>query len=111
MVSEANTSEYWRTKSNRHIEQKKNTKLFFNPYKHLVLLPVSITICRISPRTLDFDNLVYSLKWVRDALAESLIEGLAPGRADEDDRITWVYTQEKGNPKEYAVRIELLSDK
>jgi hypothetical protein len=111
MVSEANTSEHWLKRSKRHKKQKGYVNIFFNQYKHLVELPVSIIMCRISPRTLDFDNLVYSLKWVRDALAEGLIQGLAPGRADEDDRITWVYAQEKGNPKEYAVRIEILSGK
>ncbi len=64
---------------------------------------------RISPRRLDFDNLVGSLKWVRDALAESLISGLAPGRADEDQRIKWDYGQEKGKVREYAIRIEIKS--
>lgn len=107
MASEANLSEHYMVKSNRHRKQKKRAAMYFLPHKNRVELPISIRMVRISPRTLDFDNLVYSLKWVRDSLAASLIGGLAPGRADEDPRLTWDYAQEKGKPKEYAIRIEL----
>jgi hypothetical protein len=110
LKSEGNIAQHWTKKSKRHKQQQFLTKLYFAQYHHLVKLPVSIRMVRISPRTLDFDNLVYSLKWVRDALADSLISGLAPGRADGDDRIKWNYGQEKGKPKEYALRIEIISN-
>lgn len=107
MVSECNKSEHWAIKSKRHKQQKAVVRYFFNPYLESVKLPISIRIVRISPRTLDFDNMVGGLKWVRDALAEGLISGLAPGRADGDERITWDYAQEKGKVREYAIRIEM----
>jgi hypothetical protein len=107
MASEANLSEHWSVKSARHRKQKKRVAMYFLPHKNSVKLPVSIRMVRISPRTLDFDNLVYSFKWIRDKLADSLISGLAPGRADGDPRLTWDYAQEEGQPKEYAIRIEL----
>lgn len=70
-------------------------------------LPATITLTRVSPRELDFDNLVTAFKHVRDVIAALLIPGLRPGRADSDDRLTWKYLQKKDKPKEYAVQIEI----
>lgn len=109
LKSEGNLAQHWTKKSKRHKQQQFLTKIYLSRHEHLVKLPISIRMVRISPRTLDFDNLVYSLKWIRDAIADSLISGLAPGRADGDERIRWDYGQEKGKPKEYAVRIEIES--
>ena len=71
---------------------------------------------RMGPRILDDDNLRFSLKWIRDEISECLIpEKRATyldkngklrhikGRADDDDRITWEYAQEKN--QNYGVRI------
>jgi len=68
-------------------------------------LPVKVTMTRISPREYDDDNLTSSMKEIRDKVADWLIPGLAPGRADSDERITWVYEQRKGQPKEIALEI------
>lgn len=65
-------------------------------------LPCTVTFTRISPRMLDVgDNLNSSMKHVRDQVAKEL------GVDDNDSRITWVYSQEKG--KEFRVRIEIQS--
>lgn len=64
-----------------------------------VKLPVDVTITRIAPRKLDDDNLAASAKSVRDGIADAL------GCKDNDPRVSWAYTQERGAPKAYAVRI------
>lgn len=69
--------------------------------------PAKITLTRIAPRELDYDNLVTAFKHIRDIVADTLIPGLAKGRADGDPRLTWSYTQHKGKPKEYAIRIDI----
>jgi hypothetical protein len=50
---------------------------------------------------LDSDNLQASFKNCRDAVADRM------DIDDADPRVTWRYAQEKGAPKEYAVRIEI----
>jgi hypothetical protein len=32
---------------------------------------------------------------------------LKVGRADDNENISWIYWQEKGKPKEYALRVEI----
>lgn len=63
-------------------------------------LPATITICRVGPRTLDGDNLQGACKYVRDAIAAFL------GVDDADERLTWVYEQQKGK---YRVDISIKS--
>lgn len=72
-------------------------------------IPCIIHLRRISPRLCDDDNLQGSLKVVRDAIAEIMIPGLAPGRADGDPRITWKYSQGKGKPHQKGVTIEITA--
>jgi hypothetical protein len=111
-VSESNLSgENWRKKSARHKKQKQFVKIFCKASNvNEALLPCTVKMHRIAPRSFDYDNLVSSFKWIRDAISEELITGLAIGRADDDKRITWEYIQEKGNPGQYAIRIEIESD-
>ncbi len=76
-----------------------------------LLLPCTIHVTRLAPRKLDFDNLCYSFKWIVDSICDRLIPGLERGRADGDKRIKEIkYFQEKGNVKEYSVKIEIFSD-
>lgn len=67
-------------------------------------LPAHIKLTRVAPRILDSDNLPVSMKYFRDAIADYFIPGLAPGRADSNERLTWSYDQRKGT---YAVEIEI----
>lgn len=65
-------------------------------------LPVHVRVVRIAPRALDgHDNLGASLKNCIDGIADYF------GVTDNDERIRFECAQEKGKPKEYAVRIEI----
>lgn len=61
--------------------------------------PLVVELTRIAPRPLDTDNLSSAFKGHRDAIAALL------GVDDRDPRVSWTYSQEKGKPKEYAVRV------
>lgn len=109
-ASEANSSEHWTKKAKRHRLQKRWIKAAFLKEKPQIEFPMHVVITRLAPRSLDCqDNLPCSLKYVVDAIAEELTGNYVPGRADGDKRITWEYRQEKGSPKEYAVKIEIKS--
>jgi hypothetical protein len=110
IVSEANTSEHWSKKSARHKMQKMLINAYMNRsgVKGDEILPCIITLTRIAPRKLDYDNLVSCFKWFLDALCDNLIPGLKAGRADGDIRITKVrYDQRCGKKKEYAIEINI----
>lgn len=65
-------------------------------------LPCTVTLTRIAPRDLDGDNLQSSLKAIRDGVADFLKVD------DRDSRVTWAYAQERGAPKFYGVRVEIV---
>lgn len=105
-VSESNSTEHWVKKANRHKIQKWMVVKVFRDNKFAFKLPVEITLIRIAPRTLDKeDNLPMSLKWVKDAIADQLIPGKAPGRADDSKEITWKYDQKKGRVRQNLVEV------
>lgn len=104
-ISEGNCSEHWQRKAKRHRQQQGRVQMFMCNYRELIKLPCTITVTRIAPRNLDFDNFVYGQKWVVDAICDQLVPGLRPGRADADERIKINYKQEKGAPKFYATRV------
>ncbi len=64
-----------------------------------ITLPCAVTLTKIAPRRTDDDNNVGSLKGIRDEVSKLI------GIDDRDDRVTWMYFQEKGKPKYYGVRI------
>lgn len=108
-VSEANkTGEHWTKKSKRHKAQKALTHLFLASHLDETCLPCTITLTRIAPRELDrWENLPMSFKFILDAIAELLIPNKAIGQADSDKRMSFKYEQKKGNPKEYAIEVEI----
>ena len=63
--------------------------------------PYIITLVRVAPRPLDGDNLLASLKSVRDQIAGEL------DIDDGTDEATWWYGQERGGPREYAVMVSI----
>lgn len=67
------------------------------------VLPCVVTLCRIAPSDgLDaHDNLPGSLKPVADGVCDWL------GTPDNDPRVTWHYSQERG--KVYGVRVTIES--
>ena len=109
MRSAANTSLHWTKKMKWVIRQRNILCIYYKKatYDIQPILPCTVKMIRIAPRSLDYDNAVYSFKSYRDAISDELIPGFARGRADDDNRIKWEYGQEKGKPKEYAIRIEI----
>ena len=95
-VSEANSNEHWTKKSKRHALQKQYVKLSANRIPKD--LPIHIKLTRIGKRFLDaHDNLPCSLKYIFDEICAQITGNNVAGRADDDDRITIEYDQEKGS--------------
>jgi hypothetical protein len=110
-ASEANSSEHWTKKAKRRRLQKQWIKAVYHRDRPQIALPATVALTRIAPRSLDVqDNLPMAFKGIVDALAEMITGNFVPGRADDCKDITWEYHQEKGKPREYAVRIEILKD-
>jgi hypothetical protein len=76
----------------------KNVELDLGSKEH-----IKIVLTRIGKKFLDYDNLVYGFKSIRDTLCDCLFPGYAPGQADKD--VYFEYVQER-RPT-YAVRIEI----
>jgi len=98
-ISESNCRQHWTISSKRHKLQKFMTHAHLNSNNVPIAFPVTITLTRLSPRSLDGDNLQGALKYIRDSVADYFIPGLRPGRADDDKRIKWLYEQEKSKSK------------
>jgi len=109
IFSEANLMEHWSVKHRRKKQQKLIIHTYLKKYIKNRSLPVKIEICRIAPRQLDFDNLLGGLKTTIDTIADFFIPGLQPGRADGSDQLEFTYSQKKGNPKEYAIELQISS--
>lgn len=60
--------------------------------------PLIVTLTRVGPRAIDFDNAISGLKGVRDELAAWL------GVDDGDELVRWRYETAKGK---YAVRVRM----
>lgn len=100
VVSEANAREHWATKARRVKRQRAFIALVWAAQGHpRNRKPVSVTLTRLAPRTLDSDNLAGAFKAVRDEVA------LLCGFDDADPACTWLYGQERA--KEYGVRCEI----
>lgn len=111
IANEANSSEHWTKKGKRHQIQKKWIKAYFLKDRPSIFPPCEVILTRIAPRELDaHDNLKTSLKWIVDEIAAQLTGNHVPGRADDNKEIKWEYQQEKGKPKEYGLRIELIKN-
>ena len=95
LPSAANFSEHWANKSKRHKSQCNWVLAGIGRHRHHIPLPCKVILTRVSPRKLDDDNLAFAFKNIRDFVADLIIPGLAPGRADGDPRITWQYEQKK----------------
>lgn len=104
IVSESNRSagQHWSVRHKRFVEQKQEIWWTWRATNRQPLpVPVVVTLTRIAPRRFDDDNLTSGFKATRDQIAELL------GVDDGDPRVTWRYAQERGRPREYAVRIRI----
>lgn len=106
LPSVSNLREHWRAKACRTRAQRATVRVIvltelgrsWNPMP--LARPsdrVCVSLCRVSPRALDDDNLRGALKACRDGIADVL------GVNDRDPRIEWKYAQERGKPKEHKV--------
>lgn len=104
--SEANCSEHWVKKKKRHDTQKWVVKKVWLDNGFNFNLPIEITLIRVSPRCLDQeDNLPMSFKWIKDSIADCIIPGKAPGRADDCKQITWKFDQKRGKVRENYIEV------
>lgn len=92
----------------RHDKQRRWIWATFQSEKPDIPLPCHIKLTRVAKRYLDCDNLPVSMKYIRDAIADQIFPGLAPGQADNDKRLSWQYDQIKG--KECAVILTFYHD-
>lgn len=106
-ISESNNREHWRAKWSRAKKQKAYVAIAWRAAKlGPIELPCIVTLTRLSPRLLDDDNLRGALKAIRDSVADLLLPGLLPGRADS--HMEWRYGQEKVNKINMGVRVEIF---
>jgi hypothetical protein len=102
LVSEANSRDHHMAKHRRVKSQRKAVwAMLFNELIREVE-KYRVTLTRIAPRLLDTDNRNSSMKAVRDETAKWLGRDDAPSSG-----IEWVYDQRKGEPRQYAVEIEV----
>jgi len=102
--SEQNASSNWRAASARHKAQKRQvTEALdlltsqYGPIPNDMHLEVHLT--RSSPRKLDYDNFVYALKWVRDAISDFVWPDKKLAVRDDHDLVSWKYDQITGPQK------------
>jgi hypothetical protein len=74
--------------------------------REALALGCTVTLTRISAGKLDSDNLQAAMKSFRDVVAAWLFGGQI-GQRDGDERVTWVYRQERGKPRQNGARIEI----
>jgi hypothetical protein len=105
--SEANTRCHWAARKKRFDEQRMVTRCAMrNCGTHpgfVIGRNATVTLTRVGPRRLDDDNLAGGFKAVRDEIARIL------NVDDGDPRVTWRYEQERGAPKQYAIRVKIES--
>lgn len=94
-----NAREHHHARARRVKAERGNALLMCRTQLERPALPVVVRLTRIGPRKLDSDNLQASCKSSRDGVADWL------GIDDGDDRVTWLYAQERGA---YAVRVEVV---
>lgn len=113
IASEANSTDHWTKKSKRHKVQKAIVNAYFQRLT-IPSLPAAITLTRHAPRPYDDDNIRAAFKYIRDAVSEYILSRVdnkiyRAGRADNDARLTWVYSQQQTTHEEYFVTIQIDS--
>jgi hypothetical protein len=99
--STPNLREHWAERAKRSREHKTAVYYALQAAKAPHQLPLTVTLTRVAPRTLDDDNNTSGLKAARDGVALWLM------RNDADPGIAWKYGQRKGAPKQYVLEIEI----
>ena len=112
-VSESNARDHWSKRAARARAQRNHIWVQWRnewdeKNRGPIVLPCIIRLVRISSRFLDDDNLRGALKACRDGICDCINPGRAPGRSDNIEGMSFEYHQEKGKPKEKAVRIQIF---
>lgn len=106
-VSESNAHEHWRARQQRAKRQRHAAAWLVRSVCSLAWVArhvdggIVVHLTRVSPGTLDSDNLAASGKHVRDGIADAL------GIDDRDPRVTWLYDQRRGPRGHYAVEVRI----
>lgn len=104
--------EHWSKAKKRHDTQKLLIRSQMNYYLfEEIPRPCQVTMTRIAPRMMDEDNLIQAFKWIKDELASAIIDEFKEfkaGYCDNDRRIAWKWTQEKGGVRQYAIKISIV---
>lgn len=98
-VSEMNVRSHWAARANRASHHRFTAYVMVRQHP----LPCSVTMTRLSPGTLDDDNLRSAIKAARDGIADAL------GVKDNDPSVQWKYEQEKCKRGHFGVRVEIVS--
>ena len=107
LQSAANLREHWHKKATRNTTQEWAVIEHLKGIELPSYLPCKITLTRVAPRALDYDNLCYAFKHILDRLGMLIKPGTRKGRADADPNIQVDYKQKKGDKNEYAIIIEI----
>lgn len=106
-VSEANGREHWAVKNARKLNQQTAVMVWMgNALKgRQIALPCVVKITRIGPRKLDSDNLLSSMKGIRDEIARIL-------KVDDGDesKVRFDYDQMPVGIRDYGVKVKIVSD-
>lgn len=100
--------EHWSKVRDRRLQSQKAIAWLLNAKKGQIPLPCKVVLTRIG-RKCDYDNLVYSFKFVRDEVANIIIPGLTHGKADESPHIEWEYKQKPRGSKPQGFTVEIYS--
>lgn len=99
-VSGLNAREHYRVRAKRVKAEREATALIVKPFP----TPCIVRLVRLSPATVDDDNLPGACKAIRDEIAKLCGCGDSPR-----DPIQWVYAQEKCKRGTFGVRVEMLA--
>ena len=101
LASLANSRTHWRALAKVKANQRRAVAWSLMGHER-PQFPVVVTLTRVGVRDLDDDNLASAFKAVRDELAAWL-------GCDDGPRapVSWRYAQRRGEPKEYAVEIQI----
>ena len=102
--SVANLREHWAAKAKRSREHRTAVWYSLKATRAPHVVPCTVTLTRIAPRTLDTDNLASGCKAARDGVADWLMVN------DADPRVTWAYAQQTGAPKQYVLMVEIVTE-
>ena len=112
-ISESNVRDHWSKKAARVRAQRQHIWVQWKNdvetrTENIIRSTCVVRLTRISSRSLDDDNLRGALKSCRDGIADCINPGRPPGQSDNLPGMRFEYAQEKGKPKEKAVRIQIF---